>query len=321
MALLSDAQRRELTDEGYVVVEGVLDAERDFAPLFAEYSDRLGELANRLLGQGRLTSMYRDLPLTERLTQISAETGQTFGQFFDISLPQSGVQLETPIHIGPAVFRLLTHPRLLGLVEEVLGPEIYSNPVQHSRLKLPLWAFKPGSASGLEAAVSWHQDNGVILPEADESDILTVWLPITEATVNNGCLRVIPRSHLGGLHRHCTSDLGLRIPEQLLEVGRAVPLPMRPGSVLLMNHRTVHASLENRSNGVRWSFDLRYQVTGRPTGRPAFPGFVARSRNWPDTELRDPEIWGEMWISTREALAGAESPKYHRWTDRDELCA
>lgn len=321
MNILNFDQRQQLADDGYLVVENVLDADRDLAPLFEEYSDRLDELAVRLFGEGRIASLHRDLPLTERLTRINAEAGQTFGQFFDISLPQSGVGVETPIHLGPAVFRLLTNPRLLDLIEDVLGAEIYSNPVQHSRLKLPLWAFQRSNASGLEAAVSWHQDNGVILPEADASNILTVWLPITDATVNNGCLQVIPGSHLEGLYEHCTSDLTLRIPDRVLRVERAVSLPMRAGSVLLMNHRTAHSSLENISDGVRWSFDLRYQVTGRPTGRPAFPGFVARSRQAPETELRDPAVWAQNWMSVRAALAGDQSPAYHRWVGNADLCA
>ena len=42
---------------------------------------------------------------------------------------------ETPMHHGPAVFELLTNPKLLDTVEELVGPEIYSNPVQHVRIK------------------------------------------------------------------------------------------------------------------------------------------------------------------------------------------
>ena len=51
---------------------------------------------------------------------------------------------------------------------------------------------------------------------------------------------------------------------------------------------TPHAALENKSDELHWSFDLRYNPVGQNTGRPAFPGFVARSRSQPEKELRDP---------------------------------
>ena len=50
-----------------------------------------------------------------------------------------------------------------------------------------------------------------MLPEADEATILTVWLPLTDATEQNGCMQVIPRSHREGLKDHCPVDqLGSR---------------------------------------------------------------------------------------------------------------
>ena len=44
---------------------------------------------------------------------------------------------------------------------------------------------------------------GVIISDADESDILTVWLPVIEATEENGCMVVVPGSHRAGLVPHC----------------------------------------------------------------------------------------------------------------------
>ena len=55
-----------------------------------------------------------------------------------------------------------------------------------------------GSYSG------WHQDAGVLRPEADHHLLVTVWVPLTTATVENGCLVVLPGSHKHGLRRHQT---------------------------------------------------------------------------------------------------------------------
>jgi len=321
--VLSRAQQQDFESEGFVIVEDVLDPEREIAGVLAEYADALDEIATDFLQKGLIESTYRELGFTERLIRVSQESGQPIPQFFDFSLPQTGVRHDTPIRVGPAVFRLLTTPRLLDLVEDVVGTEIYSNPVQHIRMKLPKRAIPEGFSSGLVTQIPWHQDNGVILPEADDASILTVWLPLLDATVDNGCLRVIPRSHRGGLETHCPGN-SVHIPDELVQNERALPLPMRPGSVLLMTQRTIHSSLDNVTNDqVRISMDLRYQPIGEPTGRPAFApaGFVARSRAHPDQVLNDPDIWAERWLILRNELAEQENPTFNRWTNAPAVCA
>ena len=72
---------------------------------------------------------------------------------------------------------------------------------------------------------------------------------------------------------------------------------------------------------VRISFDLRYQPTGQPTGRPSFPGFVARSASRPEQVLNDPEQWARLWLDTRETLARREDPSYNRWSADSPVCA
>jgi phytanoyl-CoA hydroxylase len=319
---LSAAQLQQFDRDGYLVVENVLDPVADIQPLFAEYTKILDGIVDGLIAEGVLHSRYEDLSFTDRLTQVCMESGRVYSSYFDISLPQKGVKHDSPIHVGPAVFNLLTSPRLLDVVESVVGPEVFSNPVQHIRTKLPPKVFAHGAkANGLVGKVEWHQDNGVVLPEADVATILTVWLPLTDATEQNGCMQVIPGSHREGLKDHCPVDQ-LRIPDQLLELNRAKPLPMKAGSALLMNQQTVHSSLDNvTEDQVRISFDLRYQPVGQPTGRPAFPGFVARSIARPEQVLNDPAAWAKLWLDTRERLARAEDTAFNRWSADAAVCA
>lgn len=319
---LTAAQRLRLDAEGYLVVEDVLDPGADITPLLDEYAGVLDQIARRWHEEAAIASMYAELPFCDRLVRISAESGRKLSGYFDISLPQSGIERDTPIHLGPAVFDLLTKPRLLDVVESVIGPEIYANPVQHVRMKLPAHALTAGTSDGLNARIPWHQDNGVVLPEADEATILTVWLPLTDATVMNGCLQVVPRSHRGDLAPHCPGPRGAEIPEPLIDAGAAVPLPMRAGSVLLMHQRTMHSSLDNLTGDqVRISFDLRYQPVGQPSGRPAFPGFVARSAAHPGSVLRDAAAWAQLWLDARARLAERENPSFNRWQAGVGVCA
>ncbi|MCC7371178.1 MAG: phytanoyl-CoA dioxygenase family protein [Chloroflexi bacterium] len=324
MKVLTPAQRQQFEDEGYVVVDQVLDPAREIAPVMDEFSGVLDDVAASLRAEGAIASTYPELSFSDRLTRICAESGRNFPDRFDISLPFKGVQRDTPIHLGPSVFRLMTSPRLLDAVEDIIGPEIFSNPVQHVRMKLPRRAVSDAFRnSSLMSKTGWHQDIGVILEEADVATILTVWIPLSDATEENGCLEVIPGSHRNTLIEHCSTTGGMRIPDILLPAQRSRPLPMPAGSVILMNQQTVHASLDNvTEDQVRLSFDLRYQPIGQPTGRPAFPGFVARSAAHPETVLSDPAGWARLWLDTRERLARIEEElRFTRWNSESAVCA
>ena len=71
------------------------------------------------------------------------------------------------------------NPRLLALLESLIGPEIYANSCQHIRAKVPTSDAYAGNFSQNEWARStaWHQDLGVLLPEADDTLIVTTWIP------------------------------------------------------------------------------------------------------------------------------------------------
>jgi phytanoyl-CoA hydroxylase len=84
---------------------------------------------------------------------------------------------------------------------------------------------------------------------------------------------------------------------------------------------TPHSSLANISDRYRWSFDLRYNVTGQPTGRSHFPEFVARSKSNPKNELRDWQNWRDLWEQARSQVAGAEHIAQHRWPTDGPYCA
>ena len=328
MIRLTEDQVDGYHEEGFLIVEGLLDPEVDLGPVIREYEEVLDRLARELCEAGEIASTYAELPFGKRLIQVYVESGRVHAQYFDCSLPQKGTRSDSPIWVGPEVFRALRNETLLDVVEDLIGPEVYSNPVQHIRIKPPEHLIAKGPVdprTGLVAgfavgATPWHQDNGVVLPEADETDMLTVWFPLTEATVENGCLEVIRGSHRRGLLHHCSSGFGLFIPDRFLPED-VVTVPMSPGDVLFMHRRTCHSSLPNRSEDVRVSLDLRYNPVGQSTGRDVFPGFVARSRANPESELHDAGAWAELWYEARRRLAVDNIPAYNRWPTDDPACA
>jgi hypothetical protein len=84
---------------------------------------------------------------------------------------------------------------------------------------------------------------------------------------------------------------------------------------------TPHSSLINKTDGFRWSFDLRYNVRGQPTGRAHFPEFVARSKVDPASVLTSCDEWLGMWEAARARLAIEPHINIHRWSADSPLCA
>jgi phytanoyl-CoA hydroxylase len=273
-----------------------------------------------------ISTSYDDLPFGKRLIQIIEETGESNSQHFDVSLPKGQVGADAPMWLGNAIFRLITNERLLECVQDIIGSEIYSNPVQHVRLKPPerVVPRNPNCMSALVGETPWHQDNAVLTQDADDTEILTVWIPLVDATVENGCLIVIPGSHHGSLAQHCPNGNGvLKILGALINHEKVIPVPVSRGAVMIFHRKLMHASLPNLSDDLRSSLDLRYQPIGQPTGRVVFPGFVARSRTDPSQEIRNREQWESLWNKIRERMCAKDYIKepFDRWRGDHAMCA
>ena len=82
--------------------------------------------------------------------------------------------------------------------------------------------------------------------------------------------------------------------------------------------------MENHSAQIRWSFNLRYNVTGQRTEREVFPGFVVRNRTRPQDVMTDPTAWANAWFRTRDQVAVQGKIAFNeRWARFGEhrLCA
>ncbi len=313
--MLSADQISAFRSNGFLVVPDVLP--RD---LLARIRLEYASLMNDLIRDWGLTDLA-GAAFEEQL--IGAYTaGFDWFQPLDISLPGDRIAEDTPMHFGPAVFDMVRCPAILDLVESLIGPEITSNPIQHVRIKPPAPNLREDEVRAHITATDWHQDRAVGDPSADETDMITVWLAITDATIQNGCLQVQPFGPAETpILPHCPQTQ-TAIPEGHLDTDAALPLPVPAGGVVLFHPLVPHASLPNRSDGIRWSFDLRYNRTGQPTGRKHFPDFIVRSRAAPDRALRDWRDWREMWERARSACAQAAHVEIHgRWRSDATYCA
>ena len=315
--MLDQVQRRFFDENGYLIVPDVV-GKPMLETVRQEYADLLDDLYAGWHEDGLVSAEPDGLSFWEKLDQCCRGDFDWF-QPLDISLPHNGIHEYTPMHISPAVFGLITHRNILDIVEQLIGPEITSNPIQHVRIKPPARALPNSENRAHVTATDWHQDRGVTLEEADNTKMVTVWLAVTDATVENGCLRVFPGRHEDMLPHCPKAQVGIANP--FLPDGDPVPAPVKAGGIVLFHPLTPHGSLPNESDGYRWSFDLRYNVTGQPTGRSQYPEFVARSRSDPGSELRDWRKWQTDWDATRRRLANAPHIPQHRWQNDAPYCA
>jgi phytanoyl-CoA hydroxylase len=297
---LSPQQIEQYYTDGYLVVEDAL-ADADLEPVIREYEERIDRRARELHAAGKLSRLYEEEPFERRLACICRETMELYPE------------MDIMHHRGKAAFDFLRNDRLLDLVEAFVGPEIICSPIQHIRAKLPSSLTPELQGKGDTHVAPWHQDAGVTWEEADPHFILTVWVPMVDATPENGCMEVLPGLvGKGLLAHHSKAGVGTTIVPDRLPPIEPMPLPVRKGGVIFLHKEAPHRSTPNYSDTVRWSMDLRYQKTGTLTGRPFQPDFVVRSRSNPASVLTDHARWCQMW---EEALERTRREKIaiHRW--------
>lgn len=313
--MLTTNQITEFNENGVIVIPDVLNADL-LDRIRQEYAGLLDGLYADWQRQG-LVPPADGLDFYEKLL-VSYRAKCDWFQPMDISLPGDTIRDDTPFHFGPAVFDMITHGPLLDVVEALIGPEITSNPIQHVRLKPPAINLRDTENRAHIMATDWHQDRAVAHEDGDQTQMVTVWLAISDATLENGCLQAIkgkPR-----MYPHCPKKQ-TAIADGFLDLDQAVPLPVPAGGAVIFHPLTPHASLNNVSDRFRWSFDIRYNVTGQPTGRAHFPSFVARSRAHPERVLTDWRDWRDLWVDARHRLSVKDHIPIHRWTSDSPACA
>ena len=179
-----------------------------------------------------------------RLERFEADQGKSIG----------GAQRSKSHLLFKWVDDLMRHATILDAVEDLIGPDILC-------WNTLFWIKEAGS----ESFVSWHQD--LRYWGLDTSDLVSVWLALSPAPVESGCMWVLPRSHQGDLLPHKDEyqkdNLLTRGQEIAVEVDEAktVAMPLQPGEISIHNVRLAHASGPNRTKDRRIGLSLHYMPT------------------------------------------------------------
>ena len=304
---LTDDQLRHYQDHGFVIADGLLTPD-DLRPAIEEIEAHVGALADALHDAGRIPETYAELGFFERLAAVECAYGTAAVMFH-----MSGL-------LGRGIASLWGSPKLLAIVEQLIGPDIAGHPVCNVRSKTPQTELM---------TVPWHQDTAYLLAGAEGTHQPAAWIPFLDVTVETGCMQVKRGAHRAGVFGHkIERDVAnpkswyLYIPEPDLADYETVTCEMALGSVLFINQMVPHRSLENFSDKVRWSVDLRWQRPDQPSGWDGFlDPFVMRSGD--DPAFR-PD-WDDFFARRAKAFEGfrnldessfdisVEGPWIERW--------
>jgi len=145
---------------------------------------------------------------------------------------------------------LATHPRVLDIVETFIGPDIL--------LYNATYIIKEPHTP---AHVSWHQD--LTYWGLSHDDQVTFWLALSPATVESGCMRMVPGSHKVGRQDHevTEDDNNVLFQGQTVQgvsEQKAVMCPLKPGEASFHHGWTLHASMPNISDDRRIGLNVQY---------------------------------------------------------------
>ena len=139
------------------------------------------------------------------------------------------------------------HPRLQALLEGVLGP-----------------GFRPYSSMALckpangGAEKPWHQDLAYFSVNRFDG-ICGVWIALDQATVDNGCMHVIPGGHLSGPRRHEWTKVDCEITTKDVNPADAVAVELPPGGIMIFHGMLPHETPANNSGLRRRALQFHYQ--------------------------------------------------------------
>jgi ectoine hydroxylase-related dioxygenase (phytanoyl-CoA dioxygenase family) len=145
------------------------------------------------------------------------------------------------LHRDPLFRDFVASPEVLEIGRSLLGPRL--------DCFLSQFIFKNPGAWGQP----WHQDSFYF--PFDRAPQVGLWLAVTEATLENGCLWVLPGSHREPVHEHVPdrrphANVGyVEIVDH--DFAEEVPVLLQPGDLLVFHSHLMHRSKDNASSGLR----------------------------------------------------------------------
>lgn len=224
--ILTPAQVEQYHEEGYLIVEDVVD---DVT------RQRMKNALAELVEKSRAVSAHDDI--------YDLEPGHTAEE------PRVR-RIKKPHLVNPVFNEFLYSAKFKAVTQDLLGESVR---LHGSKLNL--------KAPHFGSPVEWHQD-WAFYPHTND-DVTAAGVMLDDTTVENGAMYVIPRSHKGPTYDHHGPDghfCGAMDPEACgLDFSKAVACEGPAGSVSFHHVRAIHGSAQNTSNRARGL--LLYEMT------------------------------------------------------------
>lgn len=136
--------------------------------------------------------------------------------------------------------------KMAAIAMDILGPDI--------QLYFDQSVYKRPEAN---RDFPWHQDNGYA--PIEPMHYLTCWIALEDATLENGCIWVMPESHKQGFVEHKKTDIGWQC---YFGEDPGIPVPLKSGSMVIFHSLLFHRSTPNRSSATRKGLVLQYSAAG-----------------------------------------------------------
>jgi phytanoyl-CoA hydroxylase len=149
------------------------------------------------------------------------------------------------LELDPVFLRLIENPLFARIAHAVLGADV-------TLYRAVLW----NKAANGGVDLPWHQDDGTFWG-LDRSPKLQIWTALDDASVEAGCVEVVPGSHRGGL---ATKEGGTVPDWRIDEADRrlALPVPARAGECLLIHNHVWHRSGRNTTGMPRRAIGISF---------------------------------------------------------------
>ncbi|MCW5642304.1 MAG: phytanoyl-CoA dioxygenase family protein [Rhodoferax sp.] len=218
---------------------------------------------NAVFGADEMDALVRDIELWGE-SFLAALPPEQRAWYIDGGVSARTVlrKLDNPHAHRPSVQALARDPRLLALVETLIGKGVS---VYFSQI-----FFKPPEGGGPKPA---HQDNFYFGP-ANPEGMVTAWIALDDATLENGCLYFGNGSNLGPVYEHFAPEgepYNLQLPAAILERQPMSPAPVRKGGISFHHGNTFHSSSTNSSQKWRRACALHYVSNNNHFAHPALP--------------------------------------------------